>query len=228
MQKVNKPNLSSDYLHLGCGLIAPTNWLNVDGSWQVVLARWPTVKKLLVRLRLYPAKQAEIPWPTNVLRIDLRKPLPFPDSRFMSVYSSHTLEHLYCDEALDLLKECYRVLKPNGICRVVVPDLHAAITNYMSLVDKDRPDAADKLMEELLMHPRTTPRGLLGKYRQFSGFLQHKWMYDKQSLVTLMSKAGFTQITTPEYMQTRLTDLQSVEGADRILGGVGIVAEGVK
>lgn len=52
---------------------------------------------------------------------DLRNRLPFPKNFVEFVYSSHTLEHLYPDEAIKLLKEIYRILQPNGIARIAVP-----------------------------------------------------------------------------------------------------------
>ena len=42
-----------------------------------------------------------------------------------AVYSSHNLEHVYPHEVTMVLQEFKRVLKPNGICVVGVPDLQA-------------------------------------------------------------------------------------------------------
>jgi len=46
---------------------------------------------------------------------DLRYRLPFKDKAFSGVYLEHTLEHLYPFEAITLLSEIYRILKPNGV-----------------------------------------------------------------------------------------------------------------
>jgi predicted SAM-dependent methyltransferase len=48
--------------------------------------------------------------------------LDFEDNTFDFIFSEHFLEHLFLDEAFELLKECYRILKPNGVVRIVVPD----------------------------------------------------------------------------------------------------------
>ena len=48
--------------------------------------------------------------------------LEFEDNTFDFIFSEHFLEHLFLDEAIDLLKECHRILKPNGVVRIVVPD----------------------------------------------------------------------------------------------------------
>lgn len=61
---------------------------------------------------------------------DLRVPLPYADATFEGVYSEHTLEHMYPAEALRLLGEVYRVLKPGGIFRCSVPDLRKYVDFY--------------------------------------------------------------------------------------------------
>jgi len=45
---------------------------------------------------------------------DLREGIPFPDNSVDEVYSCHFLEHLTDDEAIEMMKEIYRVLKPKG------------------------------------------------------------------------------------------------------------------
>jgi len=62
--------------------------------------------------------------------LDLRYKLPFASDIFRGVYSEHTIKHLYPTEVLRLFKEIYRVLKKNGIFRVVVPDLKKYIYYY--------------------------------------------------------------------------------------------------
>lgn len=56
--------------------------------------------------------------------------LAFQDNYFTFAYSEHFLEHLFIDESFDLLKECYRVLSPNSIFRIAVPD--ADLRSYSS------------------------------------------------------------------------------------------------
>lgn len=223
----SKPNITSDKLNLGCGLNAPADWLNVDGSFQVTFARKPKIKSLLVNVGLYPRRQAEIAWPANVLRLDLRRSLPFKENRFAAVYSSHTVEHLFHGDAVALIGECFRVLKPGGVCRIVVPDLAATVERYLS-TRADSEDAANELMDELLVHPRARETGLMGLYHRLLAYHQHKWMYDAGSLRKLMADAGFVEITNPPGLVGRLPDLRSVEDPDRVQNGAGVVVEGLK
>jgi len=48
--------------------------------------------------------------------------LPFDNNTINFIFSEHFLEHLFFDESLSLLKECYRILKPFGVIRTCVPD----------------------------------------------------------------------------------------------------------
>lgn len=48
--------------------------------------------------------------------------LEFEDDSFGFIYSEHFFEHLHFDEAIELFRECRRVLTSSGILRVVVPD----------------------------------------------------------------------------------------------------------
>ena len=48
--------------------------------------------------------------------------LEFGDNSYEHVFSEHFFEHLFLDESIDLIREVYRVLKPKGVMRTVVPD----------------------------------------------------------------------------------------------------------
>lgn len=67
----------------------------------------------------------------NVMQVNLLKALPFHDNTFDIVYHSQFIEHLPMDQANVFLKECYRVLKPNGIIRIVTPDLKDQASEYL-------------------------------------------------------------------------------------------------
>lgn len=200
--------------------------MNVDGSWQVVLARHPWIKRMLVGLRLLPARQAAIPWSRDVVRLDLRRPLPFQDGSFDVVYSSHTLEHLYFEDAGRLLAECYRVLRPAGICRMVVPDLASMVGNYLQAKSDGNQRAGNRLMEQLLVHDKGRRSGPLALYYQLTAFHQHKWMYDAESLGARFADAGFSDVKACSYLESGIARIADVEDPGRILNGEGIVVEG--
>lgn len=54
----------------------------------------------------------------------------FKPNTIDSIYTSHTLEHFTFSETQQILKDCYNILKPNRLIRIVVPDLDICITKY--------------------------------------------------------------------------------------------------
>jgi SAM-dependent methyltransferase len=57
--------------------------------------------------------------------VDITLPLPrdrFPDASVDLVFSEMCCEHVTPQQAWSFLEECHRILKPNGLIRIVIPD----------------------------------------------------------------------------------------------------------
>jgi predicted SAM-dependent methyltransferase len=106
----------------------------------------------------------------RVQRVNLLAGLPFPANYFDAVYSSHVLEHFTLEQAISLLREALRVLKPGGVIRIVVPDLEATVQEYQRVLDLpetdlDKPKLYQWIKIELLDQlVRSSPGGAM---RQF-------------------------------------------------------------
>lgn len=224
-------------LNLGCGLLAPQGWVNVDGSWNARLAKYPFIRRMLSWLRILPPGKMEIPWSSSIFIHDVRKPLPFPDGSAAAIYASHVLEHLYFYEARSLLLESFRVLASGGVLRVVVPDLKAIAEEYLG----ERPfgplsremaalQPADRFNQRLLMRASEPPSSNLfyRVYEAWQDFHSHKWMYDRDSLEALFRWGGFVNVQPKECHMSCIEDIQAVEDRSRILHGAGICVEGIK
>ena len=61
-------------------------------------------------------------FPANI-HLDVTRRFPVADAVFDFVYTEHLIEHLTREQADHMLCECYRILKPGGVLRVVCPDL---------------------------------------------------------------------------------------------------------
>lgn len=220
------------YLNLGCGRNNPPGWVNLDGSWQAWFAGHPVMAWIAKQFIRYEVGT----WPRGILYRDLRNGLGYSLNSTAVIYSSHTLEHLHRDEALDLLRDCYGVLKPGGICRFVVPDLAAIIGWYLEHSNQPTEtkiqSSSDMLMELLTIRAKyaSSSLGLLSWYRQWKDIEYHKWMYDKEGLLTLFHEAGFKEPKSREYLDSLIPiqKLTLVEHADRIQNGAGIVVEAVR
>lgn len=109
-------------LNLGCGDRTHPDWVNIDSS-------------LRLRLGMLPLIRRWVPSPPDIRIHDLRHGIPFGDGTVDIVYASHVLEHLTRNVGREFLREIYRVLKPGGIVRIVVPDLEAAVRQYLVALD---------------------------------------------------------------------------------------------
>jgi len=105
----------SKLFNLGCGPTIAKGWRNFDIS---------------------PINEEVKYWHAN-------NPIPASDCSVDVIYHSHMLEHLNHSSAKKFLKDCYRVLKKNGVMRVVVPDLELICTDYLKAIQ--RVDKGEKL-----------------------------------------------------------------------------------
>ena len=224
-------------LHLGCAYKTPTGWINMDGSWNARLAKYPVLRKILKKLHVLPNSLIDMPWRPNIMIHDVRKPLPFQDNSMSAVYASHLLEHLYQDEANRLLRECFRVLEPCGVLRLVVPDLQAIVLEYQGgklIGEPTDPihalNRADRLNRRLLMRePESKRLSLPHKlYTALTNFHSHKWMNDAESLIAYVQAAGFVQVQEKKFLQSSIEGIGKVEEAERVINGAGVCVEGIK
>jgi predicted SAM-dependent methyltransferase len=223
-------------LHLGCGTHVVLGWVNVDGSWNARLAGHPWLRRTVAMLRWVPAARLELPWGSSVVCHNITKPLPFAEGSVACIYSAHVLEHLYREDALALLHECYRVLEPRGILRIVVPDLHALVQKYIE--SRRRSDtgekvlicAADQFNEDMRFRPASRTRGSLvyRLYTQVMDFHTHKWMYDTESLCHMLKEVGLQGATPMGLFESRIEDIRQIEQPDRVENGQGICVEAVR
>lgn len=91
------------FVNLGCGGCFHPDWVNFD----------------------FVSQSPE------VIQHDLRERLPLDDGSCAVVYHSHVLEHLPHASAPLLLRECHRVLAPDGFLHIVVPDLETIARLYL-------------------------------------------------------------------------------------------------
>lgn len=125
--------------------------------------------------------------------MDLRQGIKRENSSIDMINMSHLLEHFTVPEGLQLLKECYRVLRPGATIRVCVPDTKLLAGAYlerdMERFDRIQPEDYKPCSqsEKLWRMITSNPPELMGT-PQWEG---HKTAYDWQSLFAILGKAGF-------------------------------------
>jgi len=142
-------------LHLGCGRRHIPGWHHVD------IVAFPHVDTV---------------GPVEALR-DIR------DDSVEVIYACHVLEHFGRYQVFEVVSEWYRVLRPDGVLRVAVPDFEAACRYYAEHGD----------IREVL--------GLV-MGGQTSAHDYHKAIFDQTSLGELLEDVGFRSIRRYDWRAT--------------------------
>lgn len=93
--------------------------------------------------------------------------LPLGDGTADLVYSSHFLEHIPRDLVKPFITDCWRILRPGGLLRLVVPDLENLCRTFLHHRDQSEHEKADFVVLELLDQcVRRQSGGQLSRYYQ--------------------------------------------------------------
>ena len=139
---------------------------------------WTRVDQAIERKALHSAAAAHDKVALNPdIACDLRS-IPLPDDYADEARAIHVIEHFYAWEALALLKEWVRVIKPGGQLAIECPCL-------------------DKVLA-LAQVPQITPNfvhwALYGDPRYEDPSMVHKWAYTQGQLLKIMGMAGLVQL----------------------------------
>lgn len=117
--------------------------------------------------------------------VDLSRPLPFVDACADFLHSEDFIGQLSFAQAREFLRECYRVLKPGGVLRLLTPDLEQLVCAYVN-----RDHALKALWDREVGIALET--GTLGELVHAAlTFADQKSFFDEQTLRCLLEPAGF-------------------------------------
>jgi ubiquinone/menaquinone biosynthesis C-methylase UbiE len=146
-------------LNFGCGYVIPDDWINVD-------------------IKDYGQE----------IIADAREGLPFADDSIDFIIANHTLQMFTYEELPVVLNELKRVMTPDGVLRILTPDLRKAIFALESL-DDDYFPISDLLTD--------TTSGKFARYLFWHG--DTRCAFDLTSMYELLHKHGFAQYRVGRY-----------------------------
>jgi len=123
--------------------------------------------------------------------LDLRYPLNCKDNVFDGVYTEHTLEHLYPDQAQFLLNELYRIMKCGARIRITVPDLEKYVLFYMHNKIDDK-----EVFDEKYKTNCSAIRNITQNYFHLS-------VWDFDEIKYYLINSGFNEVVKMKFSQTK-------------------------
>ncbi len=219
MEKQQLPE--GDKLNLGCGPVHAAGWVNIDGSNRAYLSsRLNWIDALLVRFGLIPPTE----FGKETTYHNLFQKLPYPENSAACIYAGELWEHFEYSDALNLTKECYRALKPEGVLRVRVPDSPVFWEKYLHLYRKEmskprgeRKSGAIIEHTQLFFNDICTKKIYLGSMGH-----THKWVFDEVQLIEMFEMSGFVCVERMQFRKSRIPDIERVEVSDFL------IVEGIK
>ena len=170
----------SDRLNIGCGANLLTGWINTD---------------------YFPGK--------GITFLNAAKAFPFPVGSMRYVFSEHMIEHIpYC-QAVNMLRESFRVLAAGGRIRIATPDAPRIwhlerepdwdyihwVASYNSL-----PPTATQIVNQL------------------NHGWGHKFLWSFQEMERVLAEIGFVDVKTCRPGESDDPVLRGIEGHGKIIG----------
>jgi predicted SAM-dependent methyltransferase len=198
------------YVHYGCGQTAPPEWKNFDVSPTLRIQQTPILGAILKRSLGQTFER-------NVRYGDITEGLPgIEDGTVDGVYCSHVLEHMSLEHFRMALQKTYKMLKPGGVFRIIMPNLEILIRDYISDKDeKQDPEASVRLIKRMMMGVESRPRKFMAVVKHLFGYLHHLWLWDWESTEQELRNTGFTDIRRCEFNDSADSMFKLVENEER-------------
>ena len=176
-----------------------------------VASRSSFALNVLARVGILSPHQATTRWPREIVRRNLARSLDWPNASARAIYSSHMVEHLDRVEVRRFLTECMRVLKPDGVLRLVLPSLETLVDHYIKAKAAGDLRAADEFTEFLYLVPATVEESKLRQVAKLFLHRAHRWMYDAESMKSLLVEVGFVRVRDCSFRVGSCPDLATIE-----------------
>jgi predicted SAM-dependent methyltransferase len=175
-------------LHIGCGMNAPSDFDNFDVS--------PTLR--FERIPIFGAwyTKNSTRFPRNVRYGNIAYGLNGVDDYYDACYCSHVLEHLSKDEFDIAIENVQKYLKPGGVFRLIMPDLHKYVTTYLNNYNRDYEYSSTEFINQTLLGTQEfRKRNLLSIIKNGLSNSRHIWLWDDITTMEALKQAGFDGIT---------------------------------
>jgi hypothetical protein len=181
-------------LQIGCGFNVIPGWLNTDLNSG-----------------------------NGVAYLDAAQKYSLPDSSFDFVFSEHLFEHLTLSQELQMLAECFRIMKKNGVIRIAVPCMDFLFAIYSDPKKEIHRKYIEWAMEKV---PALRESNKLVKEKDFreiyviNNFFRdwgHQTIHTFDSIKNVLEKAGFSQVSRKEVGKSTYPEFCDMERHGKII-----------
>lgn len=162
-----------------------------------------------IKLHLCCGKNKLPGWENHDRDVDITKTLPFTDNYADFIYCEHGLEHIPIFYGVLFLKECNRILKPNGVIRIAIPCIDILRQRYDETYEKMKNSRSNELRK--IGFPSMNKA--VAVY-QIAFSFKHQSVFTIDSLNEFMKLCGF-QTEIVNINQSRHQELQNIDGLRR-------------
>lgn len=175
-------------LHIGCGANHLDGWLNTELG--------PHGREIF---------------------LDATQVFPLPSGVFAFVYSEHMIEHIPYADARAMVQECFRILRPGGVIRLVTPNLAFLTT----LLERDLTPFQHAYIDYSVQQYAISGGAGSGVHvvNHFMRAWGHQFIYDQLSLNRLVGEAGFVDVMAGSLSESRHAQLRGIAKVDRMPAG---------
>lgn len=180
----------------------------------------------------------------DAIFLDVLEEFPFEDQVIDYIFTEHMIEHVSYPAGLYMLRECYRVLKPNGRIRIATPDIEKIIGLYnpektepqrrylewnskvgiglysseYSELQKRRPEWAIDSLHINKYFPDPAQDSVCFVVNNFFRSYGHQFLYDVKTLMAAMHEAGFIDVQQFSPGESNDINLRGLEAHYRLIG----------
>jgi predicted SAM-dependent methyltransferase len=130
--------------------------------------------------------------------LDLARPIPVPDNSFDGIFCEHVFEHFGQDEGERVAREMFRVLRPGGRLRLIVPDAEKILRWYFDCPDR-------------LAGNRDCATAMEAVNSYFRQRYEHQFMYDFMTLRRALERAGFAEVALRSFRSGASNELAMLD-----------------
>ena len=171
-------------LNVGCGPAVKSGWLNID-----------------IDPRLEGA-----------VYMDATQPLLLRDASVDFAYCEHMIEHVKLSDAIAMLRELHRVLRPQGVLRIATPEMDKIVGLKSGKLDAQQENYVRLSNVQFGSEfERSSPQNSCYAINRTFHEWGHQFIYDRSTLQSVLSHAGFRDVRFREIGQSDIAELRNLE-----------------